>query len=364
MKKIVGIVAAASLVAGLAFADPTINVNVAEFTGNAQVQWGVDLDAGATGFKNSEYMKFVINLFDAGSKKTESDNSVWAELVMNAGNTKSWTHRLYQYDKNTDFNADGNCAGIEGSELSFKIDTAKIHFGDFYVGIKQGDTVTGEYKFDGAIRGYDHWKNQGRWMTNVGPGDYSQGIVAGYEDDNMNIAADFRSYEDGQYTDAYAVAAEFKLKDSNSFAEGLSAGVGASYNLADKHFSDSKSGNKATEVKKFDLGYFYNDKNKNNKKDDGEALMYSHLLGYSANVGYKLKIDDTYWLKPQVGLTGWFATDEDADAKTSWQANCKKSSPLMVTWSLMAMFKWCSSWVRNNESAAFSRLTMNTLDSG
>ena len=37
-----------------AFADePVADVNVAEFSGNAAVQWGVDLDSGTTGFQNS-----------------------------------------------------------------------------------------------------------------------------------------------------------------------------------------------------------------------------------------------------------------------------------------------------------------------
>jgi hypothetical protein len=351
MKKIVGIVAAASLVAGLAFADPTINVNVADFTGNAQVQWGVDLDAGATGFKNSEYMKFVINLFDAGSKKTESDNSVWAELVMNAGNTKSWTHRLYQYDKNTDFNADGNCAGIEGSELSFKIDTAKIHFGDFYVGIKNGDTVTGEYKFDGAIRGFDHWKNQGRWMKNVGPEDYSQGIVAGYDTTNLGIDVDFRSYgkTKQQYTNDYAFAVEAKLKDSNEWLEGLFVDGGFSMNLTKSCYDVASAAGTAKEEllygKKPDdaddgsVTYVTKDlpaimtaatkdtegwyvKKTAAKASDGvagEAVETEYgvtTIGYSANAGYKIKIDDKYWFKPSVAFTG-----SNVTTITDWKNN-------------------------------------------
>jgi hypothetical protein len=292
MKKIVGIVAAASLVAGLAFADgPTANVSVTDFTGNAQVQWGVDLDAGQTGFKNSEYMKFVINLFDAGTKTTEANGDVWAELVMKAGNTKNWTHRLFNYDANTDFTADGATPNVGSAELSFDIDTAKIHFGDFYVGILNGDTTTGEYKFDGAIRGFDHWKGQGKWLEDVGPAGYKQGIVAGYGNNNLGVDVDFRSAQEttNQYTSNYAVAAELKLKDSNEWVEGLAVDLGGSMGLT------KGNGYKSTEYKVGDTVI---------ANEAVEDVKDATLIGYSANVGYKLKIDDKYWLKPAVAFTG------------------------------------------------------------
>ena len=194
MKKIVGIVAAASLVAGLAFADePVANLGITDFTGNAQVQWGVDLDAGQTGFKNSEYMKFVINLFDAGTKTTSSDNDVWAELEMKAGNTGHWAHKLYEKDANVDFNADCVNTGV-GGWISFDITAAKLHFGDFYVGIQNGDTTTGTYKFDGAIRSADN--DNAKWLSDVGPAGYTQGIVAGFGNNNFGIDVDFRSNPD------------------------------------------------------------------------------------------------------------------------------------------------------------------------
>jgi hypothetical protein len=325
MKKIVGIVAAASLVAGLAFADgPTANVSVTDFTGNAQVQWGVDLDAGATGFKNSEYMKFVINLFDAGTKTTSSDNDVWAELVMKAGNTKSWTHRLYQYDKNTDFDADGNAKAIEGSELSFDIDTAKIHFGDFFVGIQNGDTVTGEYKVDSAVRGYDHWKGQGKWLNNVGPADYKQGIVAGYGNNNLGGDIDFRSHPDGtnQYTSDYAVAAELKLKDSNEWVEGLFVDLGGSINISNSKFAAKETAMTNAEF------YTKLDDNGNPVQVEGakvneaeETKYLDKTIGYSASLGYKLKIDDKYWVKPTAALTGTFVTGSNPDKNTSETSN-------------------------------------------
>ena len=353
MKKIVGIVAAASLVAGLAFADgPTANLAITDFTGNAQVQWGVDLDAGATGFKNSEYMKFVINLFDAGTKSTSSDNDVWAELVMKAGNTKSWTHRLFQYDANTDFTADGYAAGINDANLSFDIDTAKIHFGDFYVGILNGDTVTGEYKVDSAVRGYDHWKGQGQWLNNVGPAGYTQGIVAGYGNNNLGVDVDFRSAPDGtnQYTSNYAVALEAKLKDSNEWVEGLFVDLGGSANLTESKFSAgaAKAGTPASQALKYGKlpaknavavtgvngftpatttaeGWYIETTPATDASGiDGEAVetkFNTRTIGYSGSLGYKLKIDDKYWLKPTVAFTGTYGTSHNTDNTITGSSN-------------------------------------------
>lgn len=305
MKKIVGIVAAASLVAGLAFADgPVANLSVTDFTGSATVEWGADLDAGQTGFKNSEAVKFVINLFDAGTKSTSSDNDVWAELVLKAGNTKDWTHKLFEYSddgnpKTTEFTNAKDFGYVlsptegAGRGVSFRVDVAKLHFNDFYFGILSGDTTTGEYKFDGAIRGYDHWKGQGKWLVDVGPKGYSQGIALGYGNSNLGVDVDFRSNPDNknQYTSDYAAAAEVQLKDSNEWVSGLFVDAGASINISKKRFTKDATG-KAVEN---ELTY---------KLLDTYTVNNAKTLGYSFNAGYKLAIDDKYWFKPSVGLTG------------------------------------------------------------
>ncbi len=317
MKKIVALGAAAALIGGLFAAEPASNPSLVSFTGNASVEWGVDLDAGKTGFKNGTWTEFKLKLFDAGDKATSGDG-VWAELVLKVDDDSGVGPNGYKDGKWLGYN-DANFAEAKGGNWSGKtayIDVAKLHFNNFYVGIKSGDTQTGELDFTTAIRSADPWFHPGRWLKNVGPDKFTQGIVAGYEDDNMNIALDLRSYEDGQYTDAYAVAAEFKLKDSNTVVEGLSAGIGASYNLNDFHFSNSKEGTAATINEGYDYTITYDyDINEDGKIDDKDAtkVTYDHLLGYSANVGYKLKIDDTYWLKPQVGLTGFLATAKNTE---------------------------------------------------
>ena len=318
MKKIVALGCAAALVGGLFAAEPASNPSVVSFTGNASVEWGVDLDAGKTGFKNSTWTEMKLKLFDAGDKATSGDG-VWAELVLKVDGDADVGPNGYHDDNGT--------AGWKAKTAY--IDVAKLHFNNIYVGIKSGDLLTGELDFTTAIHSADPYFHPGRWLNNVGPADYTQGIVAGYEDDNMNIAVDFRSLDKGQYTNAYGVAGEFKLKDSNSFAEGLAIGVGASYNFSKKYYTDSSTNSKVAENE----GYEYNlpfdtpvpfDMNDDGVVDDKDvinAVAYDNMLGYSASVGYKFKLDDKYWLKPQVGLTGILATASDDDAKTKSTAN-------------------------------------------
>ena len=275
MKKIVALGAAAALVGGLFAAEPASNPSVVSFTGNASVEWGVDLDAGKTGFKNGTWTETKIKLFDAGDKATSGDG-VWAELVMKIDDQDSCGFNGWQDGKWKS----GNNAYI---------DVAKFHFNNFYVGIKSGDTQVGVLDFNTAVRSGDPWYHPGRWLKDVGPEKYTQGIVAGYEDGNFNFGIDFRSLEDAstQYTNSYAIAAEGKLKDSNEFVEGLSFGAGVAYNLSDEYYT-SKAKDVGGEV----------------VKTEANPAGHAHELAYSASVGYKFKIDDKYYVKPQVGLTG------------------------------------------------------------
>ena len=404
MKKIVTLAAIAAMSMGMVFADPVANLNIAEFSGNAKVEWGVDLDAGKTGFLNAEYLHFTVNLFDGGDKSTSSDDDIWAELVLKAGNTGNWSHKLAEYDTETSYTAD-NVNNPFAGEYSINVDTAKFHIFNFYVGILNGDTQTGEYKFDGAIRGYDHWRNQAKWLTNVGPDNYSQGIVAGYADNNLDVAVDLRSYYDKdksntQYTSAYALAAEAKLNDSNEWLEGLSVDIGGSLNLNDESYSmdsnnkavlnrfgisdptgllgesggsgydDAKEAydkalktykNAAEALAKGELEYkdaYDNTKNLSEGSDDivsvaqavaaaktaldaiqaptTPTIVDAHSYGYSANLGYKLKLDDKYWFKPSVAFTGALNTGViEGATKTKLSSN---SNNLVFG----AMFGWGS----------------------
>ena len=333
-----------------AFADePVADVNVAEFSGNAAVQWGVDLDSGTTGFQNSYEVNLKLNLLNNGSKSTTGDG-VWGELVLKADGDSfvQWQNK----DQ-----GDTAFAANKGMEESMKykvfVDVAKIHIGPAYIGIKSGDTQTGALKMDAAIRSADD--DQAKWVQNVGPDKYSQGIVLGYDSDMFKVDLDLRSkpevskkqvkyhtwvtevddkdgdkrltagdvitFENGKtltvpaghdaigtliedvlyypdifefeeddstyyYTDNYAAALEGEFKG----VENLSIKAGASYDFA-KNFQPAR------------------------KPKDKTAKAPHHTLGYSASAGYKLGLNDTFYIRPQVGFAGStdFTTTEDGD---------------------------------------------------
>ena len=303
MKKIVTLAAIAALAGGLIFADePVADVSVAEFKGDASVKWGVDLDAGKTGFKNEESSKFKVNLFKEGNKTTSADGDIWAELKIKA--------------KNINFKAENGGDGAFDDKGKVEVDTAKFHIFNFYVGIRSGDTVTGAYKFDGAIRSADN--DNAKWMSDVGPADYTQGIVAGYADDNFDFALDFRSRkgEKTYWTNDYAIALEAQLKDSNAFLPGLFVKLGGSVNLTDERFDHDGTTGKGTRTSD-------NDKFKCPAIESlplGTKVLYLsdvtyNVWGYSAQAGYKLKLDDTYYVKPAVAFTG---TTKTSSVKRSY----------------------------------------------
>ena len=356
-----------------AFADePVADVNVAEFSGNAAVQWGVDLDSGTTGFQNSYEVNLKLNLLNNGSKSTTGDG-VWGELVLKADGDSfvQWQNK----DQ-----GDTAFAANKGMEESMKykvfVDVAKIHIGPAYIGIKSGDTQTGALKMDAAIRSADD--GQAQWVQNVGPKDYSQGIVLGYDSDMFKVDLDLRSkpaestkkvkyftwvtkvddkdgdgklsagdvvtFENGKtetvpanhpaintpiedvtyegsedfyefdeddstyyYTDNYAAALEGEFKG----VENLSIKAGASYNFAKNY-----------QAKRAD-------------KDKTAIGDPEHILGYSVSAGYKLGLNDTFYIRPQVGFAGstGFTTTEIGDKE-------EKKSKTSMEMAFGLLFGW------------------------
>ena len=270
MKKALSVFLMAAMAFG-AFADePVADVNVAEFSGNAKVEWGVDLDSGTTGFQNSTDVTLKLNLLNGGSKSTTGDG-VWGELVIKTdGDTfVGWNNTAKKESANK---------GMTGAlNLGVKVDTAKIHFGPAYVGIKSGDTQTGKLKMDGAIRSAD--SDNATTLGAVGPADYTQGIVAGYDSDMFKVEADLRSKLSGtyQYTDDYAFALEGTFKG----VENLAVTAGVSYDFAKNYQPNKKSTEKTA-----------------------KASAKQHTLGYSASAGYKLALNDTFFVRPQLGFAG------------------------------------------------------------
>ena len=269
MKKIVMGLAAVAMATSMFAADPAFAPSLAEYSGNQSVTWGIDLDNdNKTGFKNDGSVTLKFNLFTAGDKTTSGDSDIWAELKIK-NDAKDTTSTME----------------LPGAS----VDTAKFHFGPVYVGIKSGDTLVGGCKPQTAI------KSSNVGIEAVGPADYTQGIVAGYDDSNFGVAVDFRSAEAAQYTNDYALAAEAEFKASNEFVTGLEVKAGMAYEFAD------------------------------NAK-----------VAYAASAAYKVDLGD-YYLKPTVGYTsanemvgavlfGW-GDEADADAGVYYLKDLKKVTP-------------------------------------
>ena len=302
MKKALVLLLALSMVFG-AFADePVANVNVSEFSGEASVTWGVDLDESRTGFKNDAKVTLKLNLIDGGDKSSTGEG-VWGEIkIKTDGDT---------FDK------------VEGNDVAFgtvnlpakvKVDVAKLHFGDnAYIGIKSGDTQVGEYKLDTAVAA-EKTKN-----GNVGDGDYKNGIVAGYGNDMFSVDVDFRSANIKTKDATYVTVA--MIVDS---ANGIYIGSNGVIYTADKNLAvgaeitKTKDGNvtkyaaKDSEASQYSNMYSF--------AIDGSLKAVENLTlkgGYSADFAnkqdelletgfyvasdYKLGLNDTFYLKPQVG---------------------------------------------------------------
>ena len=79
MKKALVILMALSMVFA-AFADePALKNEVATFSGDASVTWGLDLDTFESGFQNATSGSFKFSLLSSGDKATTGDG-IWGEL--------------------------------------------------------------------------------------------------------------------------------------------------------------------------------------------------------------------------------------------------------------------------------------------
>ena len=288
MKKALVLLLALSMVFG-AFADePVANVNVSEFSGEASVTWGVDLDAERTGFKNDAKVTLKLNLIDGGDKSSTGEG-VWGEIKIKT-------------DGDTFTKAEGNDVKIGALEIpaKIKVDTAKLHFGEnAYIGITSGDTQVGEYKLDTAVAAEKTTNGNKGAVVCLPISDknakeintkYTDGIVAGYGNDLFSVDVDFRSLywfdlneqeDDGtkiwygqQYSNAYSFAIDGALKA----VDNLTLKGGYSKDIA-------------------------------NKWDETVTDAF-----YVA-ADYKLGLNDTFYLKPQIGYVHAMASSDVCEYK-------------------------------------------------
>ena len=187
MKKILAFFLVFAL-AGAVFADePSAEAKVAEFKGDAAVTFGVDLDTNRTGFKNKVDGSIKLNLLNGGDKSTTGDG-IWGELKLKIN---AFTLQA-KADKNVNL-----LTKIDDDDVKVEIDTAKIHVGPAYVGIKKGDLNYGSnFWYPNAL----NYKDSDDEYYNRTPSDkvkYDQGLVLGYEQkDLFKVETAFRSQKD------------------------------------------------------------------------------------------------------------------------------------------------------------------------
>ena len=314
MKKALVLLLALSMVFG-AFADePVANVNVSEFKGEAAVQWGVDLDSGKTGFKNEAKVTLKLNLIDGGDKASTGEG-IWGEIKIKT-------------DGDTFTKTEGNDVEFGALKIpaKIKVDTAKLHFGDnAYVGITSGDTQVGEYKLDTAVAA-EQIKNK-----NVGDDSYKAGIVAGYGNDLFSVDVDFRSASTQKEVAAVTVAAilfdnekgknDLVVLSNNSVAWVKDAEkdkeVAEATTADDSQYSNMYSfaidgSVKAVENLTLKGGYSADFAN-----PDDETLN----TGFYVAADYKLGLNDTFYLKPQVGYAHAITNDNAEKATVTNNGN-------------------------------------------
>jgi len=191
MKKALVVFLALALVAGVFADEPKAEASIAGFSGNASVTWGVDLDAGQTGFSNDASAELKVTLATGGDK-TSAGDGVWGEIKIKTDGLIS---------KNDGWDKNGSAS----------VDFAKLHLGPVYVGITSGNTQVGEYNAPRALA-YETTK-----VPNVGE-DKAKGIVIGYSaGDIFSIDVDFRSQPTAAVdaVDAVAETASHELVDTD-----------------------------------------------------------------------------------------------------------------------------------------------------
>ncbi len=292
MKKIVALGAIAALAGGMIFADePAIDIKVAELSGNAEVKWGVDLDAGQHGFTNKDEATLKVNLWNEGTKETSGDG-IWADIQV-----KGKALAL----KNKAWDGDGNAT----------LERAKLHFGpNFYVDIKSGNTTVGEFKPDTAVH------SDKAYLSDDGI-NFPNGIQVGFDADAFKFSLDFRSQTRAgtDYTSAYGIEFDAGLKDN--LVPGLTVDLGFGMNLSTDYKDCVNSG---TDAALADHTARILDWDKGLNRDhvlmtiDGNPVKDGHSIAYAAKAAYKIAIgDDGLYIKPSVGYRGSLSTGTALD---------------------------------------------------
>ena len=272
-----------------------------------------------------------------GGEKSTTGDGVWGELVIKTnGDT---------FAKAT------NLSYLALPAMNVVVDKAQINFGPAYVGITAGDTEVGKLKMDAAVKSAD--SDNAVTLASVGSKNYTQGITIGYKNDMFNVAADVRSYAESEgvwrldyvpagYPDEKKIAlpgslygSEDEAKAAKEEVEEYYKGIGTTvdvsitkignyYENADQYshkyamaLEGEFTGVENLSVKagvSYDFGTLQGESKGFDVDGDGKAditVGKAATLGYSTSAGYKLALNDTFYVRPQVGFAGTSVFGED-----------------------------------------------------
>lgn len=302
-----------------AFADaPAAVCDITTFTGNASVTWGVDLESGKTGFKNDTQVTFVFDIFSKGIKNSEGEG-VWGDIGMGI---RSWEDNAYY---RLWYTSAGQSPSLNMPAI--QLDHAIIHINDFYIGIAAGDTKVGNLEILQAVS-----SDNGNYKINDVGADKDQGITLGYANDLFGVDVDVRSKADAAGADTYTFApiscadeaAYVPAKDEVVYIPTYGEKTGDGTSTVAKLFGDEAAyfasvgyGLYKKTTTKGAAGTVYTDNYAFAGQVDIKAVAGLTLNGgmsYDAsisknNVGafgkvvYEYALDDTFYVKPQVGFS-------------------------------------------------------------
>lgn len=294
MKKIVGIIAALAL-AGAVFADePSVAPVVAEFDGNAKIEWVYNLDAETFGFKNAEEATFKIKFVTEGTKETEGEG-LWGELQIKAG---SWEAKY-------------------GDGLTYK--------NPFKAKVKNADGDEKVWDFDPETGKYTDDKGDEQTPASIVEYPYKESLVAMPGGASVEVAK--IHFVDGDfYVHMNIKKPDFKLsggaidlatssgKDYPTAKVTLDDAAGFTINLGldglfDANVKFADNGVKKSSEKKYAFGADVTVKAVEGL-DLYAGFAYSTQTkksAFAAKAAYKIGITDTMYVKPAVG----FALGED-----------------------------------------------------
>ncbi len=251
MKKIVGIIAALALAGSVFAGEPSVSPVIAEFKGDASLEWIANLDNETIGMKNSSSANFKVTFISEGTKATTGEG-LWGELEIKEGKTE------------VEAKKGAAVTTISPFVAAPTVEKAIIHFvdDDFYASmdIKGPDLGLGGGKFVLATRSdSDSYANPKTDANNVGLPGPAQGFKINFGLKDL-FDANFSFADDGE-----------DIMDTKDFAFKFDATL------------------KAVENLELYAGTAYS--------------SFEEDVALAAKASYKLAIGDTMYIKPSVGFT-------------------------------------------------------------